>query len=392
MKGNNRSAFAIVSVAICFAFFMFVLDAPLMAIVKFALAVGALAACGFTLSKLYGFENWGGMFLLRSKQGLDFIDRVSKKYPKAWQAAADIGMVIGYGSLAYFLMGKRKGGWKEKLPTFAIGSLLMVTLLNVVAPMSMAVIFALLSGGSEFASAGSKLNSSLAGVELFKYVYFVLMAVGGIALVTTLSIFTYCAMLLATIVPALFGGNFSAIAQTTPGGTPIIPGINLPLIEGIIALAIVLVVHEGMHGIVARLYKLPLKSAGLVFFGFLPFGAFVDIDEKKLFKAKKEQQNAVFVAGTAANFATAIIFMLLFFAFIYSIGDIRNSATGFIARVVGLTFALNFVVAAMNLVPLPLFDGYHIMRNGVRNETVAKVIAYAIGAAFLLALLPWIFR
>jgi Zn-dependent protease len=57
-----------------------------------------------------------------------------------------------------------------------------------------------------------------------------------------------------------------------------------------------------------------------------------------------------------------------------------------------LTFALNFVVAAMNLVPLPLFDGYHIMRNGVKNKLVQQAIVYIISASFLLTLFPWVLR
>ncbi|MCX6772503.1 MAG: hypothetical protein NTV88_01900 [Candidatus Micrarchaeota archaeon] len=147
-----------------------------------------------------------------------------------------------------------------------------------------------------------------------------------------------------------------------------------------------------MHGIIARIYKLPLKSAGLVFFGFLPFGAFVDIDEKKLFKAKKEEQNAVFVAGTAANFTTSIITLVLMLVFFYFIGDTHNVYTVFVARVLGLTFALNFVVAAINLVPLPLFDGFYIMRNGVRNSLAINAITWIVAAAFLLTLFPWVLR
>ena len=57
-----------------------------------------------------------------------------------------------------------------------------------------------------------------------------------------------------------------------------------------------------------------------------------------------------------------------------------------------LAFALNFVVAAMNLVPLPLFDGYHLMRNGVKNQLAVRAISYIVAAAFLLTLFPWVLR
>jgi len=50
------------------------------------------------------------------------------------------------------------------------------------------------------------------------------------------------------------------------------------------------------------------------------------------------------------------------------------------------------VVGAINLVPLPLFDGYYLMKNGVGNELAAKLIAGAVAVAFILNMLPWIFR
>ena len=260
------------------------------------------------------------MFLLRSQSGLAFLDNLAKKYPETWKIFVEIGMVIGYGSFAYFLMRKRKFEWKRVQMTYGVGTVLLVLLTSIVTQLAMSVLFSLLTGGAEFAGAGTKLQATVAQIDIYKYVYVAAMVLGGLSLLTTISIVSYAALVLSAIVGAVLG-NGAALAHTSPGGVPIIPGINLPLIEGVLALAIVLVVHEGMHGVVARIYKLPLKSAGLVFFGFLPFGAFVDIDEKKLFKAKKEVQNAVFVAGTAANFATSIITLALFIAFFYLIGE-----------------------------------------------------------------------
>lgn len=50
------------------------------------------------------------------------------------------------------------------------------------------------------------------------------------------------------------------------------------------------------------------------------------------------------------------------------------------------------MVGAINLVPLPLFDGYYLMKNGVRRELAARAIAGLMALAFLLNLLPWVFR
>jgi hypothetical protein len=43
-------------------------------------------------------------------------------------------------------------------------------------------------------------------------------------------------------------------------------------------------------------------------------------------------------------------------------------------------------------VPLPLFDGYHIMKNGVGNKYVSAAIVYLVAIAFVLTLFPWLFR
>ena len=67
-------------------------------------------------------------------------------------------------------------------------------------------------------------------------------------------------------------------------------------------------------------------------------------------------------------------------------GEIRYArGFGWVASFISflvLAFALNFVVAAMNLVPLPLFDGYHLMRNGVGNQLAVRAISYIVAAAF----------
>lgn len=447
-----------------------VLNAQIPAIAKFVAAVGALAACGLALSYVFKLECWGGLFLLRSQWGLKLLDSISKSHPAFWQWFAEIGLVIGYGSLAYFLSGKKKVTPKRFVSVYIPGILLLLFLSNVIAPLAMSSLLSMLRGGEEFAGAGSQVQQSVAQIEWAKYVFLFIMVAGGLSAMTTLSILIYGAMVGSAIISALMG-NGTQLANTSPGGVPILPGINLPFIEGVTALAIVLVVHEGLHGILARLYSLPLTSAGLVFFGFLPFGAFVDINDKKLFAEKKEKQNAVLVAGTAANFATSIIFLALILAFVYATEGFRvggvyiesgtlpagsvvlaingtpidtfagksllpnttysiktdqgifertTDAKGklgiiyhvadkkgekgvlrysqefgwmhAVLRFLMLTFALNFVVGAINLVPLPLFDGGHIVKNLVGNKRVSQAIAMLIAAAFVLTLFPWVLR
>ena len=75
-----------------------------------------------------------------------------------------------------------------------------------------------------------------------------------------------------------------------PGVAPIIPGIDIPLFAGIISLAVLLVVHEFSHGLLARAAKVRLKSIGLLIFSIIPVGAFVEPDERQISKVKKAAQ------------------------------------------------------------------------------------------------------
>ena len=472
MKGKTNhlgSAAAVIMIAASIIIFLSVLGSPLSAFFKFALSVALLAACGYGVSRALSYECWYGIFLLRSQYGLSLLDGLAKRHPNFFKGLYELGMVIGFGSFAYFLLPKKGYTWRRIAFTYGLGTLLMVLFAYVIAPLATSALFSMLSGGAEFASAGHGLQSSLSQFALAKFGLLALLMLGGLSLMTTAGLLIYAVVVVASLIGAQVAGV--ALSTVSPGGTPIIPGINLPLIEGIAALAVVLIVHEGMHGIVARMHGFPLKSAGLVFFGFLPFGAFVDIDEKKMAKGKKEAQSAVFVAGTTANFFTSLVLVLLLFAFSASTGAFRlngayvesgplphgaivqsingtpisamlganlsantayfiqtskggyslttNSSgklgimttfadsTGengafrymegfewmaFILRFLALAFALNFVVGTINLVPLPLFDGYYLMKNGVGNELAAKLIAGAVAVAFILNMLPWIFR
>lgn len=88
----------------------------------------------------------------------------------------------------------------------------------------------------------------------------------------------------------------------------------------IIALAIVAIVHEFSHGIIANINKVRIKSTGFLFLGPF-FGAFVEPDENKMKKIKKKDQIAILSAGSFSNLLLVLLFFLLmwlFFSLTYS--------------------------------------------------------------------------
>ena len=85
----------------------------------------------------------------------------------------------------------------------------------------------------------------------------------------------------------------------------------------IIALAIVAIVHEFSHGIFMRLFKIKIKSTGMVFLGPI-LGAFVEQDDKSFNKKSKIEQMTVLGAGVFANVIFALIFYGLYVAFFFT--------------------------------------------------------------------------
>jgi hypothetical protein len=95
-----------------------------------------------------------------------------------------------------------------------------------------------------------------------------------------------------------------------------LPGINpyLPIVDGWIALVIAMIIHEGAHGIVARSLGLPVKASGLLFFLFVPIGAFVDVDENALKAAQNSYAGRVLAAGAGINLVVGLICLLVLLA------------------------------------------------------------------------------
>jgi membrane-associated protease RseP (regulator of RpoE activity) len=98
--------------------------------------------------------------------------------------------------------------------------------------------------------------------------------------------------------------------------TVLIPGVTLTSASAILyfllSIPIVLVMHEGAHGIVAALEKIKIKTGGFAIFIAL-FAGFVEPDEKQFDNAKKISRLRVIGAGATSNviFAFALGAILL---------------------------------------------------------------------------------
>ena len=122
------------------------------------------------------------------------------------------------------------------------------------------------------------------------------------------------------------------VPDAMPAVAPVLPGVRIPGLpvmsfwHWILGIFFVATVHEFSHGIWARLYKIKIKSSGVLFFGPI-LGAFVEPDEKQLAKKPKSQQLAVFAAGPFSNIVFGFVFLAIM-SFVTGpiFGDMYNGA------------------------------------------------------------------
>jgi len=355
---------------------------------KFGLCVAEMALVGQVLIRFFGMSGEMGLILLRSKKGLEAIDGLARNEP-LWKFFSDTGTTVSYGLLSVFLT-RGNTSWKSVACGFAIIFLLFFLVGPFVAPFLTEVLkISAVSKAKEQIGISSSFEFTLAAVAL--------LIVGGLFIVLLASLLLYGMVVLSAVASTLLSGT-NALAGTTPGATFLLPGINLPFFEGIAALVIIMVVHEGAHAILGRIARIPLLSTGIVLFGVIPIGAFVEPDEAKLNKLERVAQTRVLVAGSTANLVASIAFFAIFLLFailgnaagVKDIPYVSNLAHS-IYLVFGMCFALNFIIGTVNLLPLPFFDGYRILDVNMKNKYVVNGLAALTLLAFLANFLPWLF-
>jgi membrane-associated protease RseP (regulator of RpoE activity) len=148
-----------------------------------------------------------------------------------------------------------------------------------------------------------------------------------------------------------------------PGSYLLLPGINpiLPILYGWLAIICAIAVHEGAHGIIARNRGLKVNSSGLLFFLVIPIGAFVDVDEEQIAKAKHRDSLRVMAAGVAGNIVTAVVCLLAVLLIVNGLTPVVDGVyisgvtEGMPAEAAGLLPADVFV--SIDNMPIDNYDG-----------------------------------
>jgi hypothetical protein len=274
----------------------------------------------------------GLFFMIRTKHFLSFIDWIAKLAPGLWKFLADLAVVFSFGGLgAAYLSNQRKDS--KSLGKILVG--IAVLLLSLLALAS----FIKYLSGLKNTSVDFIVSSVLFTLAFIKFMEGITLILGS-----ELKIPLYISAIEGAFgVPPLLIGMFMMQAfqilfagSNMPGVAPMLPSVNsqgevgisvpgyeifVPIIYALIAFTVLLFSHEFAHGVLARVHKIKLKSTGLLTFGIIPVGAFVEPDEKELEDRSSIQKMHVFAAGSFANVlvcAASVIIMFSLSAFLVS--------------------------------------------------------------------------
>ena len=143
--------------------------------------------------------------------------------------------------------------------------------------------------------------------------------------------------------------------------------VGVPFWFWIISIFVVLVVHEPMHAIYSRLAGIPVKSWGVMLLLFIPIGAFVDPDMRKVNKLKFMQKMKIYAGGSFGNFVTAGIVLLITFVYGFLI-KIFGFQIPILSELLQWLFIFNIGIGIFNMLPMKPLDG------GLMFETIFEKI------------------
>ncbi len=233
---------------------------------KVALAAADLALTGLALERVTGWQGWAGVLLVRGRRGFEFMEWFGQSFPGWCRRTVDYGLALCFGvPYSWRVFRSRRKVLGHALVQLAV---------------------------AWFIAEGAKY-------------YLPYWFAGAVVFFSGLLGFGY-------VVIGFQAVKILTVPKTPAGVMPVIPGVTLPLVEGIIAIAVVATVHELAHGVVCVIEKLELKTSGIVLFGFLPIGAFVEPDEEKFNKIGVMKKRRILVAGSTSNFLFSLLFLVLF--------------------------------------------------------------------------------
>lgn len=277
------------------------------------------------------------IFLIRTKHFLKFINSISRISPRFWNFFADLAIFISFSGLgAAYLSRYRKLSKNLDIILLVFGGFAILIWSNswLIFILMMIILFIGIKSLNRIKNPVSDFIVSTLFISLIwlKVVIWYIAILEGMF---GLLVFIFGPLIMHAFDIAAGKTSIPGVSPIVPGSEGgrigfVVPGMNvfIPLGYGLVAIIILLVVHEFSHGILARTNEIRLKSTGLLTLGPVPVGAFVEPDEEKFQRSESIKKMRVLAVGSISNIFTAVLCLIIFiFLIIPSNGLIVEKST-----------------------------------------------------------------
>ncbi len=274
------------------------------------------------------------VFMIRTRYFLNAIDRIASIAPRLWIFLADLAVVFSFGGLGGAYLSKKGSRKNLDIIFYFIGVLciliwyknpLLAAALLLALHLIVVRLRALKNAALDFLFSSAVVGLSFFGVLMLALSIFTAPGTSKSPneLIYIFSVADGMMGPAAIIIVSLLSQGYSIVFDhsTMPGISPLLPGtqegkvgfqfpgydIFVPIVFGVIALIVTLFAHEFAHGVLARVYKMKLKSTGILTFGIMPIGAFVEPDDEDMKKHGTLEKMHVFAAGSFSNMIVSFI-------------------------------------------------------------------------------------
>jgi membrane-associated protease RseP (regulator of RpoE activity) len=258
-------------------------------------------------------------FMIRTQYGIGLIDRLAGLSHEFWKILGDLGILASLsGTGAYYI--SKRGDLRNLSNIMAFLGVFGVFALNVSIPVKvvgLVLVFLVLEAARRIGNSvvnffvASLIISMIASGFMSEWYYAVIFGFFGFpALIITALLMQAYNIIQGSMLP----GVSPMLPSTKDGQIGVgFPGYDLfiPWTYALIAVIATLVPHELAHGILSRVHHVRLKSTGLLTFGGLPLGAFVEPNERSLKSKSSLSRTRIYAIGSLANFFTAILAVLV---------------------------------------------------------------------------------
>jgi membrane-associated protease RseP (regulator of RpoE activity) len=284
-------------------------------------------------------------FMLETRRGLNFVDKIARLSPDTWKFFGDIATVVSFGGFGAYYVARYRNTWKI---TGLLGTACLAFMLLMYGYIPAAAGLPVLAAGVFLLRRTEKpLFHSFATVIVMGTIMFTLYP--GFSDVAMLRPFVAVLVgvfgIPALLISMLFSQAFKiALAQSSiPGVSPLLPtvsssegpgfffpgtGIFIPFWQALIAMICLLVPHEFAHGVLCRSHKIRLKSAGVLTAGPIPIGAFVEPDERTMRLRRSRDRMRIYAVGSFMNLIVALLSLIVLMSVMAPMLDAVTQPTG----------------------------------------------------------------